>query len=31
MGICTGNGCDNSGCATGATCSNPQNYAGSGC
>ncbi len=31
MGICTGGGCDNSGCATGATCSNAQNFAGSGC
>jgi hypothetical protein len=31
MGVCTGGGCDNSGCATGGACSNAQNFAGSGC
>jgi hypothetical protein len=32
LGICSGNGCDNSGCASGAVCSvNVGNYGGSGC
>jgi hypothetical protein len=30
-GICTGFGCDNSGCANGGPCSNAQNRGGSGC
>jgi hypothetical protein len=31
MAICSGNGCDNSGCANGGPCSPSQNFAGSGC
>jgi hypothetical protein len=31
MAICSSGGCDNSGCGSGASCSNAQNFSGTGC